>query len=294
LPNTVVYWGLADALLLPFDFFADRLAQRLHVVSVDHADVGEVELFEEQARRPVCLQRLLEDRADALDPLADPSRQPRERLLGVLPRVVQLGIEAHAGEVARERTDVRGDRHAVVVDHDHDRLVQATGVQQRLEGHAAGERAIADHRHDLAVLADARAHGLLDADRVRDRGRGVPGAHDVVLGLPDRAERREAAVGADCRELVATTGENLVRICLMTDVPEHLVGRRVEQRVQRHGDLADAEVGAEVAADLPDRVDDQLADLLRDLLQLVLVEVAEIRGPIDLVEQLGHTVRVRM
>ena len=176
---------------------ADRLAQRLHVVAVDHADVGEVELLEEQPRRPVGLERLLEDRPEALDPLADPGGQPGQRLLGVLARVVELGVEAHAVEVARQRAHVRRDRHAVVVDHDHDRQVQAAGVEQRLERHAAGERAVADHRHHAAVRAAAAPHGLLDAHRVGHRGRGVAGAHDVVLGLVDRAERGQAAVLAD-------------------------------------------------------------------------------------------------
>ena len=78
----------------------------------------------------------------------------------------------------------------------------------------------------------------------------MAGAHDVVLGLVDRAERRQALVLADRRELVAAAGQDLVRIGLVADVPEDLVARRVEQRVQRDRDLAGAEVGAEVAADL--------------------------------------------
>ena len=74
------------------------------------------------------------------------------------------------------------------------------------------------------------------------------------------------------RERVAAAGEDLVRVGLVADVPEDLVARRVEQRVQRDRDLAGAEVGAEVAADLADRVDQQLADLLGDLRELVLGE----------------------
>ena len=81
----------------------------------------------------------------------------------------------------------------------------------------------------------------------------MAGAHDVVLGLRDRAERREAAVLADRRQLVSPSGQHLVRVGLMTDVPEDLVARRVEQRVQGDRQLAGAEIGAEMAADLPDR-----------------------------------------
>ena len=161
------------------------------------------------------------------------------------------------------------------------------GVQERLEGHPAGERAVADHRDDLAVGRDALAHRLLDADRVRDRGRGVAGAHDVVLRLVRSSRRaRGPAVLADRVELVAAAGEDLVRVGLVAHVPEHLVARRVEQRVDRHGDLAGAEVGAEVPADLADRVDDQLADLLRHLDELVVVELLQVSRAVDLVDEL--------
>jgi hypothetical protein len=95
-------------------------------------------------------------------------------------------------------------------------------------------------------------------------------------------------------EAVATAGEHLVRVGLVADVPEDLVRGRVEQRVQRDGDLAGTQVRAEVTADLADRVDNQLADLLSDLLELVVVELLEVRRSVDLIEKLGHVVRVRM
>ena len=165
-------------------------------------------------------------------------------------------------------------------------MPEAAGLVDRLEGDAAGHRAVADHRDDAAgVELAARAHRLLDPDRVADRGRGVAGAHDVVLGLGDRAERREAAVAADRRELVAAAGQDLVRVGLVADVPEDLVARGVEQRVQRDGELAGAEVRAEVAADLADRLDDVLAHLLRDARELVLAEAVQILRAVDAVEQ---------
>ena len=89
------------------------------------------------------------------------------------------------------------------------------------------------------------------------------------------------------RELVAAAGQDLVRVGLVADVPEDLVARRVEQRVQRDRDLAGAEVGAEVPADLPHRVDQQLADLLGDLLQLVVGEPVQVLRAVDAVEECG-------
>ena len=116
----------------------------------------------------------------------------------------------------------------------------------------------------------------------------MAGAHDVVLGLVDRAERRQPAVLADRLQLVAAAGQDLVRIGLMADVPEDLVPWRVQQRVQRDRDLAGAEVGAEVAADLADGVDDVLAHLLGDLLELLLGQVVEVLRLIDVQRVVGH------
>src|SRR5204862_192150 len=121
-----------------------------------------------------------------------------------------------------------------------------------------------------------------------------PGAHDVVGRLGARAEWRETPVLADRVELVAAAGQDLVRVGLMADVPDDLVLGRLEQGVQRHRDLACAEVGAEVAADLADGVDDVLADLLGDLLELVFGEGVEVGGTVDARKQLGHEVRVTM
>ena len=51
--------------------------------------------------------------------------------------------------------------------------------------------------------------------------------------------------------------------------------------MQRHRQLAGAEVGAEVPADLPDGVDDVLAHLLGQLGQLLLGQSVQILGTVD-------------
>ncbi len=270
----------------------ERLAQALQVVPVDHAHVGPVELLPPQPRRPEGLDRLLQVRTEALERRADSDRQAGEAALDVRARMPQLRVQPDAVEIQGQGADVGGDRHAVVVQHDDDRRAQAPGLSDRLERHATGHRSVADHRHDLAVLPPALlAHRLLDADRVADRGRGVTGAHDVVGRLGDRAEGREATVLADRREAVAAAGEDLVRVGLVADVPEDLVARGIEQRVQGDGELAGAEVGAEVAADLADGVDDVLPDLLSELLELLVGEALEVLGSVDRLQQ-AHEVRV--
>ena len=106
-------------------------------MAVERAHVGEVELLEEQAGRGVGLDRRLDLGADPADLAAEPERQLRQPVLDLLAGVVEARVGAQALERARERADVRRDRHAVVVEDDHDRRLQAAGVVQRLEGDAA-------------------------------------------------------------------------------------------------------------------------------------------------------------
>src|SRR3712207_7982271 len=60
----------------------------------------------------------------------------------------------------------------------------------------------------FAVALVAAPHRLLQPDRVGDRRGGVAGAHDVVLRLGDREERREPTVLADRGELIARSEEH--------------------------------------------------------------------------------------
>ena len=60
---------------------AQRLAQGAHVVAVDHAHVGPVELLPPQPGRPEGLDRLLQLRAEPLEVAADADRQLAEPAL---------------------------------------------------------------------------------------------------------------------------------------------------------------------------------------------------------------------
>ena len=119
----------------------------------------------------------------------------------------------------------------------------------------------------------------------------MAGAHDVVLGLLHRAERGEPSVLADRTEPVAAPCQDLVRVCLVADVPEDLVRRGVQHGMQRDGELAGAEVRSEVSANLPDRVDDVLADLLRELRKLLLGQAVKVLRAVDGLED-AHDVLV--
>ena len=149
------------------------------------------------------------------------------------------------------------------------RDVHRAGVVHRLVGHAGRHRAVADHRDDVVGLAVEVARDR-HAEAGRDRGRGMRGAERVVFALGALGEAGQAAALAQRADAVAPAGQDLVRIGLVADVPDQPVARRVEDVVQRDGQLDDAEPGAEMAAGHRDGADRLAAQLVGELAQLIL------------------------
>ena len=103
------------------------------------------------------------------------------------------------------------------------------------------------------------------AERRGDRGRGMRGAEGVVARLGAAREARDAVDHAQARHRLAPSGEDLVRVGLVPDVPDDAVLGRVEHVVQRDGELDRAEVGGEVPAGLRHRLEHEGAQLLGEL-----------------------------
>src|SRR6188768_2293122 len=87
-----------------------------------------------------------------------------------------------------------------------------------------------------------------------------------AIELTERPEPLEAA------------GQQLVRIGLVAGVPDDPVARRLEQAVERDGDLDHAQRRSEMTARPGHGLDDGLADLDRQLGELELVEAPEVGG----------------
>src|SRR6185295_7076749 len=119
----------------------------------------------------------------------------------------------------------------------------------------------------------------------RDRRRGMRRAERVVLALGALGESGEPAAHAQGADAVAPPGEDLVRVGLMADVPDDAVVRRVEQVMQRDGQLDHAEAGAEMAAGDRYGVDRLLTQFVGELAQLSDIETAKILRRWTLIEQ---------
>ena len=265
----------------------ERVLEGRTVVSVDRADVLEAEILEHALRGERVLDALLDGVQGVVRGRADAAGAVEAILDGVERRFV-LGVRADLGEPVGEPAHGRGVRAAVVVDDDHEATVLAGGdVVERLPGHAAGEGAVADDGHDVVVLAEDLV-GLRHAVGVGE-ARGRVGVLDpVVLGLGLARVAGQAALLAQRGELAGAAGEHLVHVRLVAGVPDDAVARGVEDTMDGHAQLDDAEVGAEVAAVGRDRADQQLADLLRELGQLLLGEPPQVGGSGEGVEH-GHS-----
>ena len=109
----------------------------------------------------------------------------------------------------------------------------------------------------------------------------MPGAEGVVLGFG--AHRKTgAAVGlAKPPELFFSAGDDFVGVCLMADVPDDLVARRVEDIMKRQHQLGHAEAGADMAAVFGTAADNEFPDFRAELFQLAGRQLPQILRGID-------------
>ncbi len=256
-----------------------RGLQGLDVVAVDRADVLQAEVLEHALRGDEVLQALLGAVQGVEERLAH-DRGAVEDLLGAGQEALVAVGGAQGGQVVGEAADGGRVGALVVVDDDDERAVLGLGdVVERLPGHAAGERAVADDRDDVVVLAAEDLVGLREAVGPAQDGGGVAVLDDVVLGLRLRGVAGQAALHLQLREVLAP-GEQLVDVGLVPRVPQDAVLGRVEDAVQGDRELDHAEVGAEVAAGLGDGVDQEGADLVGQLIELLRSEPVQIaRSP---------------
>jgi hypothetical protein len=108
---------------------------------------------------------------------------------------------------------------------------------------------------------------------------------DVVLGLGAGRVAGQAAALLEPLEAGGPPCDDLVDVGLVPGVPQDGVGGRVEDPVQREGELDDAEVGPEVAAGARDRADQEGTDLGGEGVELRAVEPAEVLRAVQRVQQ---------
>ena len=129
----------------------ERVDQRVDVVAVDRAEVAEAELLEQHARREEGLHALLPLPHDVSDRRAAGRCRRASPIFDAHAVVERIALDRR--QVLRHRADVRRDRHLVVVEHDDEVAIRMAGVVQSLVRESGRERAVAEDRDDLEVLA---------------------------------------------------------------------------------------------------------------------------------------------
>jgi hypothetical protein len=266
---------------------AEGLDEIIDIVAVHRPHVAKSELFEQHPRNEHPLHGIVGTNGKLLHDLAHraESRRAVNQLLQLLTHPVVEGARANGGEILVQRSHVRRDGHLVVVQH-HDHIaVRMTRVVERLEREPARHRAIADDRHHFVLLAEEVASCRHPA-RGRDRGRSVTRTERVVLRLVPLQKAGKPVLPADGWERFVAAGQDLVRIRLVTDIPNQEVGRCLEDPMKCNRQLHRAQIGAEVRALVArNNVHDPVPDLDCEILQSVGRECPNVGGRSDRLEK---------
>ncbi len=227
--------------------FADVLQgfnQQGQVVAIDRADVVEPQFLEQRARGNHALEVFLG--------LLGQRHQVWRSLQNLLAAIADLIVGATGqqfGKVVGQPANVPGNRHVIVVE-DHQHVgVQVTGVVQCLERHAGGHGAVTNNGNALSA-------GLLQAccdrhaQRCADGSAGMADAKGVVVAFGPFREAGQTAFAADASHGLFPSGQDLVGVGLMADVPHQAVARRIKDVVKGDGKLKHAQAGPEMTASL--------------------------------------------
>ncbi len=266
-----------------------RVLHKPLVMPVDGADVLEAQVLEHHLRLNDVLDAPLDAVQRPVQRRAD-QRGPGQRGLDVVEHVLVPRVDPDRGQVLGQAADRRLIRPAVVVhDHDQPRVLGRGDVVQRLPGHPAGQRPVADDRDHGPVRLAAQLVRLGQAVGVGQAGGGVRVLHQVVLGLGLARVAGQPAALPQRAELRDPAGQQLVHVGLVPGVEDDLVLRRVEDPVDRDRELDHAEVRAEVATGPGGRLDQQVPDLPGKAGELVLAESLQVLRAFDALQQ-GHGV----
>ena len=119
------------------------------------------------------------------------------------------------------------------------------GVVDRLQRHAAGEGAIADHRHAFVVVL-ALIAGQGHAEGRRDAGGGVAGTEMVEAALGPLQVARHPVLLPQGGEILVAARDQLVGVGLVAHIPHHLVLVEIEGLVEGEGEFHHPQARTEV------------------------------------------------
>ena len=244
-----------------------RIHQLRQVMAIEWTDVVPAQLFEHGAWCHHALHMffcLFSQIPGAANMLKD--------LFGALPQCGVGLAGPDLGEIGRQSAGVVANRHLVVIQDDQHIRAFMARVSQRLESHAASDRAVSNDGNDLAVdtlflCRQGHTHGRGDAGRGVTYAEGVEGALGA-LGKPGQAIELSHAVHA-----IAPSGQNFVGVGLVPDIPHDAIVGGIENMVQRHRQFDDTQPGTKMSPGAPYRVEQVVSKLFGQLHQFVTLQL---------------------
>ena len=271
--------GILDKLQI-----ADQVRQR---VPLHRAEVAHAHRLEEHPAVERGLERILDRVEHPLHRFAHHrhalDHPPRLMLDAAVP-----GILADHVEVFGQGPDPRADRHPVVVEDHEEPLLQEAGVVEGLEDDSRREGAVPDDRDAPPVVVTGEIVPAGKAERRRQAAAGMTGHEQVVRALLRIGIAHQSAAGADRTEAGEAAGDQLVRVDLMTGIPDETVAAEVENAVQGQAQLDDAEVRGEVGGPGGGHLGERAAHLPGELFQLLDRQPGEVAGGEDRGKDVGH------
>jgi hypothetical protein len=154
-------------------------------------------------------------------------------------------------------------------------------IVESLIGHPARERAVADDGDDAAIELAREGERARDAVRVAKRSRSMAVLDPVMGRLGAVRIAREALFLAELGEASPPAREQLVDVGLVAGIEQQDVARRIEDAMERDGELDGAKVRTEVATGARDRIHDEAAALLSELSARLHVKASQVAGARD-------------
>ncbi|MPM58786.1 hypothetical protein SDC9_105619 [bioreactor metagenome] len=159
---------------------AQKPGKSAYIVAGDRPQIDESHILEHTAREKGAFDGCLHLVGKAVNTVAEGQNIRQLSIDG--PESDILRLEPLVGQVLGNAAHIFGDGHPVIVKYDDERFAAFSGVGESLIGEPAGERPVADERHDAVVLFQ-QGSGPCHAQRHGHRVGGVAGHKSVVRRL---------------------------------------------------------------------------------------------------------------
>ena len=255
----------------------------IDVCSIHRSEVLDAEILQQCAARHQNRFKIVLCPPDALD---CPVSRKRKLPQGILRGFLEIGVPLTRPQIRQIRAqaaNIPGDGHPIVIEDDDEVGLQVGSIVDRLVNHAARRGPISDDRYDR-IFFTCQIPRTDNPESRGDRGGAVSGVKHVAAALRPLRKPGHAAQLSQRGEPLLASGQNFVRVGLMTHIPDQAVLRRIKREVKCHCQLHHAKVRSQVSARHGQLLDQKLPDLLCQLRELIMRNLPDITWLIDLLQ----------